>query len=98
VRPNPTWSGLSRRLQGDYARDVSKYDPLRTWLATAPRPVEISFDQIDKMIGGLPPSAHLYSAWWANERVGQHVQARAWMESGRRVEGVDLRTKRVRFV
>jgi hypothetical protein len=63
----------------------------------SPWPEEVSFDQIDKMIGGLPPSAYLYSAWWANEPVGQHVRARAWMESGRRVAGVDLRTKRVRF-
>jgi hypothetical protein len=88
---------VSGEVADGYALSVAKYDPLRAWLATAPRPVEVSFDQIDKMIGGLPPSAYLYRAWWANERVGQHVRARAWMKPGRPVVGVDLRTKKVRF-
>jgi hypothetical protein len=36
---------------------VAKYDPLRRWLETAPRPVEVSFGEIDEMVGGLPRSA-----------------------------------------
>jgi hypothetical protein len=41
---------------------------------------------MDRLVDGLPPSAHRHRAWWSNERKGNHVQAAAWLEAGRRVE------------
>ena len=39
----------------------------------------------------LPTSATKYPAWWGNEAgAGHHVQAKAWLNSGREVESVDL--------
>jgi hypothetical protein len=76
---------------------MAKYDSLRDWLERAPRPAEMSFAQIDMLVGGLPHSAYVHRAWWANERTGRHVQAQAWLEAGRTVADVDLHAGRVRF-
>ena len=79
---------------------TSKYDPLRDHLVTRHEAVvEMGFAEIDRMVdGGLPPSAYAYAAWWANERSGTHVQRRAWLDAGRRTQGVDLAGRTVRFV
>lgn len=73
-----------------------KYDPLREWLKTSPGSVEIGFSDLAKLVGGLPPSAYRHREWWANETNG-HVQARAWLEAGRRVSTVDLQNQMVVF-
>lgn len=78
---------------------MAKYDPLREHLAaTATRRVEMTFDEIGALVGGLPRSAHEYREWWANEASGTHTHARAWSSAGYRVEDVNLIAKRVRFV
>lgn len=78
---------------------VAKYDPLFEFLCRAGGgPVELSFDEIDRLVGGLPPSAVRSPAWWANEAAGSHqFQARAWLDAGREVERVDRAAGRVRF-
>jgi hypothetical protein len=77
---------------------VSKYSSLRRrWEREAGPSVEMAFDEIDDVVGGLPASARRYSAWWSNEREGTHVQARAWMDAGWRVANVNLTAERVRF-
>jgi hypothetical protein len=78
---------------------VAKYDPLFKFLCQAgDEPVELTFDEIERLVGSLPTSARKYSAWWANEIVGtQHVQAIAWMNAGREVVSVDRHGERVRF-
>jgi hypothetical protein len=77
---------------------VSKYDPLREHLdRLPPGRVQLTFNEIDLLVGGLPPSAHRYRAWWGNERQGSHVQATGWLDTGRRVEDVDLNAARVTF-
>jgi hypothetical protein len=59
----------------------------------------MSFDELDELIpGGLPPSAYNHQAWWSNEGVGSHVQARSWLDAGFRTEGVSLSSRRVTFV
>ena len=78
---------------------MSKYGPLRQHLASASgNEVTMSFSDLDALVGGLPASARRYSAWWSNEKEGRHVQARAWADAGWRVEHVNLRAERVRFV
>jgi hypothetical protein len=62
-----------------------KYEPLSRHLRTAPRPVSMTFAEISRLVGGLPPSAYRYREWWANDHGGRHVQAHAWLEFGRQV-------------
>ncbi len=38
-------------------------------------PLEMSFEAVDTVVGGLPTSAFWYRAWWANEADGRHVEA-----------------------
>jgi hypothetical protein len=75
---------------------LSKYDSLREHLFRLRPPVEMTFEEIGALVGGLPRSAEKWSAWWGNDE--GHVQARAWMSASRRVEAVDLNRRRVRFV
>ena len=77
---------------------MSKYSALRRRLESHAGPSgELTFRELDGIVGGLPASARRYSAWWSNEREGTHVQARAWMDAGWRVANVNLTAKRVRF-
>jgi hypothetical protein len=77
---------------------VGKYDPLFEFLCRAgDGPVELDFDQIERLVGPLPRSARELSAWWANDQQGPHAQARAWLNAGREVESVDRAARRVRF-
>ncbi|MGI8809411.1 MAG: DUF7662 domain-containing protein [Acidimicrobiales bacterium] len=78
---------------------VAKYDPLLEHLCRADDgPLEMTFEEIGRLVGGLPASAATWPAWWANETAGsRHVQARAWLDSGRVIESVDRAGKRVRF-
>jgi hypothetical protein len=82
---------------------VAKYDPLRRFLERLePHTHEImlSFQQIESMIGApLPPSAHEHQAWWANPTPPhRHTHARAWLESGWKVDAFDQKARWVRFV
>lgn len=77
---------------------MSKYNALRRHLESeAGTSVEMSFDEVDTIVGGLPASARHHSAWWSNEREGRHVQAHAWMDAGWRVAQVNLTAENVRF-
>jgi CelD/BcsL family acetyltransferase involved in cellulose biosynthesis len=76
---------------------VSKYDPLRDYLKMSARVVvTMRQEEIAKLVGSLPNSASLYSAWWANEEAGSHVQAKAWLGAGYRAEP-DLSRQLVTF-
>jgi hypothetical protein len=77
----------------------SRYEPLREYLASRSEPaVRMTFGQIEEVLSApLPPSARKYRPWWANERAGTHVHARAWLDAGRRTTDVDLDTEVVTF-
>ena len=78
---------------------MAKYDPLFDYLCRADDgPLEMTFDDIEQLVGPLPMSASTHPAWWANEAEGgRHVQARAWLNSGREVQSVDRTGRRVVF-
>lgn len=78
---------------------MGKYDPVREHLFLSGQPtVSMSFEELGRLVGGLPRSAYTYQAWWANERDPHtHVQKRAWMAAGYTVDSYDLNTQRVRF-
>ncbi len=62
------------------------------------RPEMLTFEDIEAIIGaGLPKSAIVHRAFWANDREGYHSHARAWMGAGYRVAYVDRRDRIVRF-
>lgn len=77
---------------------MAKYDPLFEFLCRADDDeVELAFDEVAALVGGLPSSATKHRAWWANEPGGRHVQAHAWLNAGREVVSVDLARRRVLF-
>jgi hypothetical protein len=77
---------------------MHKYEPLTdhlATLATAGRQVaEFDFADIADLVGGLPPSAFKYQAWWAND---SKVEAQAWRAANWHVDTVNLDRQRVRF-
>jgi hypothetical protein len=78
---------------------MSKYKPLFEHLCRAgDEPLEMAFDEIDRLVGGLPASATTQRAWWSNDSRGARpAQAKAWLDAGRVVEFVDPSARRVRF-
>ena len=85
-----------RRSRPNRARSSGgKYRPLRDALALRPGPFEMTFSQIDELVGGLPRSARRYREWWANH--AGNPQGAAWLGAGLIVDHVDLGHGRVRF-
>ena len=78
----------------------SRYDPLGWYLAERQEAVvHLSFVAIERIIGApLPDSARRHRPWWANERAGNHVHAKAWMVASRRTANVNLNAGTVDFV
>ena len=67
----------------------TKYFPLYEYLRSLSQdePIELSFDQIEVIIGNsLPRSARISRAWWANSAT---PQGQAWLEAGWLVDAVD---------
>lgn len=81
---------------------MAKYTPLTAYLrreAGFRNVVRMSFLRLEGIIDArLPSSAFRHQAWWSNEVGGNHVQAHAWMNAGRRVDGIDLAHQEVTFV
>lgn len=74
---------------------MRKYQPLLEHLKGSDASVEMTFDEIASMVGGLPESATKFGQWWEN--TGHHSQAKAWLEAGYKVASVDRQERRVRF-
>lgn len=79
-----------------------KYTPLENFLRDLPetqKEATLLFSQIERIINDtLPPSAHEYQAWWANEKTPHQPEKLAYMNAGWRVDTVNLQEKWVRFV
>jgi hypothetical protein len=87
--------GQQQRSQGSRASEGGKYAPLRSHLAgQAGSRVQMSFVQIENLVGHLPDSARLHRAWWSNS---SNVGARAWRDAGWRVDSVDQAAGQVTF-
>jgi hypothetical protein len=70
---------------------LSKYEPLIRYLADHyPATVSLTFGDLDRIVGGLPPSARSSRNWWGNTVNPRHVQAAAWAAGGYRVESIAL--------
>lgn len=70
---------------------AGKYVPLTEALVAAARRgesmVQLSFEELSALVGGLPTSAYRRRTWWGN---GYLVQGKAWGDAGWRVRRVDL--------
>ena len=76
---------------------MSKYAVLTTHLMAREDPViEMTFDELDRVVSGLPASARKHSAWWSNSWTSQ-PHAFAWLDAGR-LATPDFNAGRVRFV
>lgn len=67
---------------------MAKYEPLRRYLARqrAAR-VEMSFSEIENMIGALLPKAATRAAWWEDRAdTVKAVQVQAWGKAGYRAQ------------
>ena len=74
----------------------SKYDSLSIHLARLDQPIaELSFDELDGLVGGLPNSADRYRSWWANTSTSP--QGRSWRRVAWSVADVDRLERTVSF-
>ncbi len=83
---------------------MGKYDPLTRWLERQQgNRATTTLDDIedeDRIGVKLPRAAMEYREWWANEvdPKTRHVQCRAWLKAGWKVESVDIAKGVVVFV
>lgn len=64
---------------------MAKYDPLRDYLRKQTvRDIELSFAEIERLIGGMLPNSAARPQWWANVQDPNttHVQRKAWRDAG----------------
>lgn len=78
----------------------SRYAPLALLLQSLPAEqdkVEMTFAQIEQLIGGdLPKISRMHRSWWANNSTS-HVQSLQWLGAGWRVSSVNMSRERVTF-
>lgn len=69
-----------------------KYSPLYLYLRDlTSQEWRASFGEIEAILGAtLPKSARSHRAWWANERNGRHIHAKAWLDAGWETANVDM--------
>lgn len=86
-------------------QSTGKYQALANHLrklAPSETDLSLTFEQIENIIGfPLPDSAFKYREWWSNQSdTSNRPQARAWINSGFRVDNVhqDRKNGRVRFI
>lgn len=92
-------NGLDTFLQCNvYMGVVSKYSAMAAYLSNSPDEVQLTFAQVEAIVGSrLPQSAYVHPEWWSNDSV-QHVQSRmGWLAAGFKTTAVNLRECVVRF-
>ena len=77
---------------------MGKYTKLGRFFQTqASDFIRMTFDEVEQEAGfGLPASARLHQAWWANDHA-RHVQAKAWLDAGFESEQVDMKAQMLVF-
>ena len=75
---------------------MGKYEPLRDYLAACTGDQEqMTFGQVEQLVGALPDSAREYRAWWGND--SYRSQSIAWQAAGWHVGSVDQASGQVVF-
>ena len=76
---------------------MGKYTPLSEYLAERPdalHEITLSFEEVEQLVGPLPPSARKHRPWWANDSKSEAV---AWRNAGWHVAAVNLSSEMVTF-
>ncbi|HRS75007.1 MAG TPA: hypothetical protein P5282_08715 [Anaerolineaceae bacterium] len=70
---------------------MEKYYNLKLYLEQSTKNIEkLTYKQIEEIIKSeLPKSARIHRTWWSNNSKG-HTQARAWLNSGWKVDKIEL--------
>jgi hypothetical protein len=81
---------------------AGKYTPLENYLRELPasqQEVRLGFEQIEGILNNkLPSSAYEDQRWWEHEKEGNHVNTRAWINAGWKVDEVNFSEKWVKLV
>ena len=81
---------------------AGKYTPLEKYFRELPdgqKDITLRFEQIEKIMNSeLPSSAYEDRRWWDHETEGNHVNKRAWANAGWKIENLDVKEERVKFV
>ena len=85
------------RIKGVGVR--GKYEPLYAYLCGLNGALwRASFAEVEGVLGSsLPSSAYRHSAWWANQRDGNHSHALAWLTAGYQTSSVNLGAETLTF-
>ena len=77
---------------------TSKYDALAEHLRKLPGPaVEMTFADVEKVVGELPMAARTYRAWWSNNNSFTHAR-NGWLAAGWKTAKVSMENRRLTFV
>jgi hypothetical protein len=84
ARQGPGLRETYRAAQRRVEPAMAKYDPLEAHLARrSDEEFEISFEEVERIIGDALPMSASRPQWWANETPdNSHVQSRSWRNAG----------------
>lgn len=76
---------------------MTKYAALGDYLSTqkAGR-VQMSFAEIERIIGGKLPASQRYPAWWSNNPMN-NTMTKVWLDAGYQTEQVDIAARKLVF-
>jgi hypothetical protein len=81
---------------------AGKYTPLEKYLCDLPASqsaVMLRFEQIEEILkSALPSSAYEDRRWWDHEKEANHINKRAWMNAGWKIESLDVNQRWVQFI
>lgn len=87
---------LARPDQAGQRAAGRKYDPLHDHLVACRGPrLQMTFAEVEDLVGPLPDSAYRHRAWWGNNDAT--AAPKAWLDAGWRVESVDQASRQVAF-
>src|SRR5258708_6717622 len=76
---------------------MTKYAPLRTYLqGRGIERVQMTFSEIEKVLGFKLPKSQAYPAWWSNNPTN-NVMTNEWLAAGYKTEQVDIEGRKLVF-
>jgi len=77
---------------------TSKYDALAAYLSKIPGDsIQMTFDEIESVVGELPQTARTYRAWWSNNVNFTHAR-NGWLAAGWKTARVGMDGRRLTFI